>query len=260
MSKQAARHTRKQKIANEVAPVHKDKFNVQEPSQKPALKLTAATVNQALQLKYQNEGRKVIFAIGAAGSGKSYLAAHHAAEQLRKKQVDQIILLRPNVSAGKSLGMLPGTLEEKLSVFFTQTINHLYTFAGRGFIEHALKVGTVRMQSMEHLRGLSISNAVVICEESQNLTEDELEMTLSRIGDNCQIIFTGDQKQTDLKFNSGLMKTVELITKTINTEPDYMTDEDLDELENNIGVINYTMQDVVRSGLCKSFVKMYHHN
>jgi phosphate starvation-inducible PhoH-like protein len=85
-------------------------------------------------------------------------------------------------------------------------------------------------------------------------------MTLSRIGDNCQIIFTGDQKQTDLKFNSGLMKTVDLIVKTINDEPEYMTDEDLDELESNIGVVNYTMQDVVRSGLCKSFVKMYHHN
>jgi phosphate starvation-inducible PhoH-like protein len=156
--------------------------------------------------------------------------------------------------------MLPGTLEEKLAVFFTQTLSHLSFFMGKGFMKYALDKGIVRMQSMEHLRGLSISNAIVICEESQNLTEDELEMTLSRIGDNCQIIFTGDQKQTDLKFNSGLMKTVDLIVKTINDEPEYMTDEDLDELESNIGVVNYTMQDVVRSGLCKSFVKMYHHN
>lgn len=260
MSKQATRHTRKSKIEQELPPVHKDKFQEVVPSQTVAQKLTAQTKNQALQLKYQNEGRKVIFAIGAAGSGKSFLAAYHAAEQLRKKQVDQIILLRPNVSAGKSLGMLPGSLEEKLSVFFTQTLSHLSLFMGKGFMKYALDKGIVRMQSMEHLRGLSISDAVVICEESQNLTEDELEMTLSRIGDNCQIIFTGDQKQTDLKFNSGLMKTVDLITKTIDDQPEYMTDEDLDELEHNIGVVNYTMQDVVRSGLCKSFVKMYHHN
>lgn len=260
MSNNAQRNTRKKKIANEVPPVRKDKFNEQEPSQKVAQKLVAATPNQTKQIKYQSEGRKVIFAIGAAGSGKSFLAAHHASEQLRKNHIEQIILLRPNVSAGKSLGMLPGSLEEKLSVFFTQTVDHLCKFAGKSFIDYALRIGKVRMQSMEHLRGLSIENAVVICEESQNLTEDELEMTLSRIGDNCQIIFTGDQKQTDLKFNSGLMKTVELIQKTIEEQPYYMEDEDLNQLESNIGVINYTMQDVVRSGLCKSFVKMYHHN
>lgn len=260
MSNSAHRNTRKKKIENEVPPVHKDKFNVEEPSHTVAQKLTAATKNQALQLKYQNEGRKVVFAIGAAGSGKSFLAAHHAAEQLRKKEISQIILVRPNVSAGKSLGMLPGDLDSKLSVFFTQTLEHLSKFMGKGFCKYALEKGIIRMQSMEHMRGLSIENAIVIAEEVQNMTFDDLEMSLSRIGENCQFLLTGDQKQTDLKADSGLMKTVTRILETINTNPEYMNDEDMQELKSNIGVVNYTMDDVVRSGLCKAFVKMYHHN
>lgn len=260
MSNGAKRFTRKKKVEQELPAVHKEKFDVVVPSHQVAQKLLAQTENQALQLKYQQEGRKVVFAIGAAGSGKSFLAAYHAAEQLRKKHVEKIILLRPNVSAGKTLGMLPGTLEEKLSVFFTQTLDHLSKFMGKGFTKYALDKGLIQMQSMEHLRGLSIENAVVISEESQNMTADDLEMTLSRIGDNCQFIFTGDQKQTDLKYNSGLMSTVSMILNTIDKAPSYMTEEDMYELDHNIGVVNYTMQDVVRSGLCKSFVKMYHHN
>lgn len=260
MSKSAVRHTRKKKIEQEIPPIHKDKFSEQEPSQQVAQKLTAQTKNQALQLKYQNEGRKVVFAIGSAGSGKSFLAAHHAAEQLRKKTVNQIILVRPNVSAGKSLGMLPGDLDAKLSVFFTQTIDHLGKFMGKGFCKYALDKGIIRMQSMEHMRGLSIENAIVIAEEVQNMTADDLEMTLSRIGENCQFIFTGDQSQTDLKADSGLMKTVTTIIETINNPPAYMSEEDMHEMQSNVGVVNYTTHDIVRSGLCKAFVKMYHHN
>lgn len=260
MSKNATRFTRKTKVEQEIPPVHKDKFVEVVPAQSIAPKVVAQTDNQRLQLKYQSEGRKVVFAIGAAGSGKSFLAASHAAEMLRKKKVEQIILVRPNVSTGKSLGMLPGDLDAKLSVFFTQTLDHLASFMGKGFCKYALDKGIIRMQSMEHMRGLSISNAIVIAEETQNMTRDDLEMTLSRIGDNCQILFTGDQKQTDLKSMSGLVATVTTIIDTINNSPDYMSDEDMEELKSNIGVVNYTMEDVVRSGLCKAFVKMYHHN
>jgi phosphate starvation-inducible protein PhoH and related proteins len=260
VSKGAHRFTRKDKIEQDKTVHHKEKFVTEEPKQTAAQKLVAQTKNQALQLKYQNEGRKVIWAIGAAGSGKSFLAAHHAAEQLRKKQIERIVLVRPNVSTGKSLGMLPGDLNMKLSVFFTQTLAHLSTFMGKGFCHYALEKGTIYMQSLEHMRGLSIDNAVVIAEEVQNMTSDEFEMLLSRLGDNCQLILTGDQKQTDLKADSGLLHTVNLINKTVEDRPAYMTEEDLNELEFNTGVVNYTMHDVVRSGLCRAFVKMYHHN
>lgn len=256
MSSNAKRLTRKAKVQNDIPPVYKEKFNQQENR----AKFVPQTKKQELQLKYLQEGRAAVFAIGAAGTGKSITAAYHAAQQFLSHKVDKIVLIRANVSVGKSLGMLPGTLEDKLGVFFTQTIEHLKKFMGKGKVETELRNKTIFYQSVEHLRGHSLEDAFVLIEEAQNLTAEELEMILSRIGDNSQFCFTGDQKQTDLKSNSGMMRTIELIQKTVEEEPDFMENEDLDVLESNIGVVNYTMDDVVRSGLCKAFVKMYHHN
>ena len=221
--------------------------------------MEAANENQKSLISYLREGRKVVWAIGSAGSGKSFIAAWYAADMLKRKKVENIILVRANVSVGKSLGALPGTLEEKLEVFFTQTIDHLSYFAGKGFCKYALDKGIIRMQSLEHMRGMSISNAIIIVEESQNLSADELEMILTRIGDNSQIIFTGDQKQTDLHGKSGLMKTIAMIDKAVEDQPDYLSDEDLDQLEHNVGVAVFTPKDVVRSGICKAFVQLYNH-
>jgi phosphate starvation-inducible protein PhoH len=259
MSKNAVRHTRKTKIEQAAPVVHKDKF-VEEPTQILPPKLLPKTAKQGLQLKYLQEGRQVVWAIGASGSGKSIIAAYHAAEQLRKKKIDKIILVRANVSVGKSLGATPGTLTEKLLPFFTQTLIHLSGFMGKGFSKYALDKGVITMQSLEHFRGHSVENAFVILEEGQNLDFAELEMVLTRLGDGSQLCVTGDQKQTDLKSNSGLVKTIQLIDKMIDQQPEYMDDGDLYQLEKNIGVVNYTVDDVVRSGLCRAFVKMYHNN
>lgn len=250
-----SRTTRRSKVNEGQPHVIKEKF-VQERT----VKFTPQTEKQSKQLKYMQEGRAVVFAIGAAGTGKSITAAYHAAQQLMQNKIDKILLIRANVAVGKSLGMLPGTLDEKLGVFFTQTVEHLKKFMGKGRVENELRNKTISYQSIEHLRGHSIENAFVLIEEAQNLTAEELEMILSRIGDNSQFVFTGDQKQTDLKMNSGMMKTISLIQNTIEQEPEHLADEDLDQLEQNIGVVQYTMEDVVRSGLCKAFVKMYHHS
>lgn len=249
------RNTRRTKVNEGVPHVVKEKF-IQERT----AKFVPQTEKQRTQLQYMQDGRAVVFAIGAAGTGKSITAAYHAAQQLMQNKIDKILLIRANVAVGKSLGMLPGTLDEKLGVFFTQTVEHLKKFMGKGRVETELRNKTISYQSIEHLRGHSIENAFVLVEEAQNLTAEELEMILSRIGDNSQFVFTGDQKQTDLKSNSGMMNTIKLIQGTIEAEPEHMEDQDLDELEQNIGVVQYTMEDVVRSGLCKAFVKMYHHN
>lgn len=125
------RMTRRAKIENDIAPTYKEKFVQPEK----LAKFIPKTEKQALQLKYLQQGRPVVWAIGAAGTGKSMTAAYHASQQYLNHKIDKIVLIRANVSVGKSLGMLPGTLEEKLGVFFTQTVEHLKKFMGKGKVE-----------------------------------------------------------------------------------------------------------------------------
>jgi phosphate starvation-inducible PhoH-like protein len=116
------------------------------------------------------------------------------------------------------------------------------------------------MGAVEYTRGRSFENMLIIVEESQNLTASEFEMMLTRVGDKSQIIFTGDEKQNDLKGASGLRQTISLLNKMIETKPRYLTDDDLEELNKNIAVIEFTPDDVVRSGLCKAIVNIYNNN
>jgi phosphate starvation-inducible protein PhoH len=115
------------------------------------------------------------------------------------------------------------------------------------------------MQPIEYLRGHSIEQAFILVEECQNLTASEFELIITRLGEGSQIVFTGDFKQSDLKGEHGLTSTINMIQKAMVDEPDYLTDEDLDEFHNNIGVVTFTPDDVVRSGICKAFVKLYYH-
>jgi phosphate starvation-inducible PhoH-like protein len=94
----------------------------------------------------------------------------------------------------------------------------------------------------------------------QNFTSEEMEMMLTRLGENCQIVFTGDTKQHDLKGVSGLEKTIQLLDKILQGHPEYMTHDDIDELDDGIGIVRFKPEDVVRSGLTKAFVKLYYHN
>lgn len=262
MSKNARRHerlTRRQKRGEEVVEVSQQ-GEMLPPVQQRLTKLEPANPRQATLLKMLREGRQAVFAQGSAGTGKSMIAAYRAAELLRDKKIEKVYLVRANVSTGKSLGALPGSIEEKLLPFFKQTLAHLAKFMGHGFLTYCQNTKIVEMQSVEHIRGMSIENALVIVEESQNLTAEELEAILTRIGEGSQFIFTGDHKQNDLKGNGGLMKTINLIEKMLDEQPDYMHDEDLDCMQDSVGVVTFTPEDVVRSGLCRALVKMYYHN
>ena len=110
------------------------------------------TDNQKRLLRYLREGRQLVWAIGVMGSGKSMCAAYHASEMLKQRKVDKIYLLRPNVSCGKSHGAIPGTLTEKLSVLFGQTLTHFEKFLGKGFLEYCIADETIELLSIEYLR------------------------------------------------------------------------------------------------------------
>lgn len=227
---------------------------------KPVPRLDPKNERQRTALSYLEEGRPVVFLTGSAGTGKSLLAAYRAAKQFSSKSVRKIYLVRPAVSVGKSIGLLPGEIEEKLAPYFAQTLTHLSKFMGHGPLEHALKAKDIELKPVEYLRGMSFENCIVLCEEIQNFTTDELEMVLTRLGDNCQFIGTGDEKQHDLKGNSGLETTLKLFDKVLQGHPEYMTHEDMDALDDGIGIVRFKPEDVLRSGMTRAFVKLYYYN
>ena len=217
------------------------------------------TENQKRLLRYMREGRQIVWAIGVMGSGKSMCAAYHASEMLKARKIDKVYLLRPNVSCGKSHGSVPGTLTEKLSVLFGQTLAHFEKFLGKGFLEYCLASETIELLSIEYLRGYSFENCVVILEECQGLTEEQYEMVLTRIGAGAQLVNTGDERQASVAENSGLRKTITMLEKAIEEEPDYLDDKDLNEIYNNVGVVEFTFDDVQRSSIVKALAKLYYH-
>lgn len=217
------------------------------------------TDNQKELLRYMREGRQLIWAIGVMGSGKSMCAAYYAAEMLKQRKIEKVYLLRPNVSCGKSHGAIPGTLTEKLSVLFGQTLSHFEKFLGKGYTEYCIANETIELLSIEYLRGYSFENCIVILEECQGLTEEQYEMVLTRVGRSAQLINTGDERQASVSENSGLRKTIDMLETAIEDEPDYLDNKDLNELYNNVGVVEFTFDDVQRSDIVRALAKLYYY-
>lgn len=258
--------TRRTKIEAAVPkPSPKDKFfaeleQEENMRQSPVPKFTPATQNQKKAVAMLRDGVRVLFLQGSAGTGKSMLAAWWASTLMKEKKVEKIYLVRPNVATGRSAGSLPGTEAEKLAPFFAQTIAHLTTFMGAGYINYCLEKELIEFKSAEYMRGRSFENVVILGEECQNFDASDLEMLLTRLGKGTTYLMTGDGKQNDMRGNSGLEQTISLINRMIEEQPDYLEDEDLDNLQNLIGSVTFLPSDCVRDGITRSLVKMYYHN
>jgi phosphate starvation-inducible PhoH-like protein len=181
----------------------------------------------------------IIFGVGSAGTGKTYVAASYAASELFHRRVDKIILTRPNVETGRGLGFLPGTLEEKYAPYLDPFDSVFARALGKGFYEYALKTKTIEPRPLGFMRGATFDNAIVLVDEAQNATVTEMKMILSRIGKNTKMIFSGDSEQSDIE-NSGL-------------------DDAVDRLEGipGIEIIRFLDEDIVRSKLCKQIIMAY---
>ena len=185
------------------------------------------------------KSNQIIFGVGSAGTGKTYIAASYAASELFYKRVDKIILTRPNVETGRGLGFLPGTLEEKylpylapFDAIFTKTL-------GKGFYEYALKSKDIEPIPLGFLRGTTFENCIVLVDECQQMEASEFKMMLSRIGKNCKMVFSGDSEQSDIN-DSGL-------------------EDALDRLEGieGIEIIEFLDEDIVRSKMCAAVIRAY---
>lgn len=179
---------------------------------------------------------------GCAGTGKTYIAACVAADMLRTYKVKKIILTRPNVPGGRSLGFFPGSLEEKIAPWVVPFTSVIEERMGKGAYESALQKGNIEIVPFEVMRGRTFSDAFVILDEAQNTTPHEIKMFLTRIGEGTKLVVNGDIAQSDLKETSGLAVMLKLIGKYHIPVPH----------------IEFTEEDIVRSDLCAQWVKAFH--
>lgn len=220
-----------------------------------------------IQPKTQNQekaigflkSRNTVFLTGYSGSGKTFLACVHAANQLTMNRIDKIVLLRPSEGMGKGIGYRKGDTMEKLSGPYQSMIEPLKMVLGANVFEIHLKRGNIVMEPMEDVRGRSYRRSVIIVDEASNTEKKDMQTLVTRLGEGSQIIFCGDTApwQQDIRGVSGLTYILRSIKDLRSEQPEFLDDEDMDHLMNNIGIVEFTREDVVRSGITKLFVKAF---
>lgn len=181
---------------------------------------------------------------GPAGVGKTFLLASLAAEMLQQKKMGKIILTRPNVATGRSIGFFPGILIEKMEPWVAPFLSVLREKFGASAVENMQKNGKIEIIPLETIRGHSFENAYVVLDEAQNCTLDELKAFVTRVGKGSKLVIDGDTSQTDIKNKSGFNTIINMV----NNYPD---------LSEQTGVIEFTVDDVVRSDICASWIRAF---
>lgn len=208
---------------------------------KKAAPLEAQTDAQAHYISALTDSQ-LIFAIGPAGTGKTYVASAFAADLLQTKAIEKIIISRPNVEVGAGFGFLPGELEEKYAPYLAPFKEIMIERMGLSTYEYNLKAEYIVPTPLAFLRGATFNNAFVILDEAQNCTPAEMKMFLTRIGKNCTVVVDGDTEQCDLHGPSGLNDAVNRL-----------------EHIPGVSVVEFTEDDIVRSGLIKDILIAYRH-
>jgi len=203
--------------------------------------IRAITPNQ-LRLMQSIAANDMVFAIGPAGTGKTYTAVALAVKALKNKEVKRIILTRPAVEAGENLGFLPGDLRDKLDPYLQPLYDALRDMLPPQRLLGYIEDKTIEIAPLAFMRGRTLGNAYVILDEAQNATSTQLKMFLTRMGNNAKFIITGDITQIDLPKNqsSGLVKAIDIL-----------------ENINGIGIIRLNNLDVVRHSLVTSIITAY---
>lgn len=196
------------------------------------------------QLTYHKmlENNTIVFAMGAAGTGKTYLAVAYGISSLKIKKVSKIIVTRPIVEAGENLGFLPGELKEKVDPYLTPIYDAFHDILGKETTDRYLEKGIIEIAPLAYMRGRTLSDAFVILDEAQNTTSTQMKMFLTRLGYNSKMVITSDESQIDLKASvkSGIMVASELL-------------KDIEDIE----CIKFDSKDVVRHPLVSKIIHAY---
>ncbi len=196
------------------------------------------------QKKYASliESDTIVFGIGPAGTGKTFLAVAMAVKALRSKQVSRIVITRPAVEAGERLGYLPGDLQSKIDPYIRPIYDALYEMLGAELCQKHIERGTIEIAPLEYMRGRTLDDSFIILDEAQNTTPEQMKMFLTRLGSNSKAVVTGDITQTDLPrtARSGLKEALRI----------------LDGIR-GISIHRFTARDVVRHRLVQDIINAY---
>lgn len=199
------------------------------------------TVNQKYYLN-SLEKNDVIFAVGPAGTGKTYLGVLYAVSKLKAGEIRKIVLVRPVVEAGEKLGYLPGDLKEKIDPYLVPLYDSLNEALGKENVDRMIEKGIVEIAPLAYMRGRTIDGAIIILDEAQNSSQMQMKMFLTRLGYGSKMIITGDITQIDLpnRSSSGLIQALNI----------------LDNIK-NIQICHFTRNDVMRHPLVQKIIERY---
>jgi phosphate starvation-inducible protein PhoH and related proteins len=206
--------------------------------------IKAKTLGQAKYLE-SLEKNSIVFGIGPAGTGKTYLAVVMAVRALRAKAVNRIVLTRPAVEAGEKLGFLPGDLQEKVDPYLRPLYDALYDLLGPETAQRYVEKGTIEIAPLAYMRGRTLDDSFIILDEAQNTTPEQMKMFLTRLGFGSQAVVTGDVTQVDLPRGhySGLVEVQKILKGILDISFHY-----------------FTAADVVRNPLVQKIIQAYEEN
>ncbi len=198
----------------------------------------------ATQARYIQEmmNNEMVFGLGPAGTGKTYLAVALAVSMMLEGKIDKIILSRPAVEAGENLGFLPGDLKDKVDPYLRPLYDALYEMLPAEQVDKKLAIGEIEIAPLAFMRGRTLSNAFIILDEAQNTTPMQMKMFLTRLGENSRMVINGDLSQVDLP--RGVISGLKDALDTLDKVP-------------GIGSTTFSAADVVRHGLVAKIVKAY---
>ncbi|MCK5296079.1 MAG: PhoH family protein [Alphaproteobacteria bacterium] len=203
--------------------------------------VTPRSKNQEKYIRAMKDN-DLVFGLGPAGTGKTYLAVAYGVSMLLEGMTDRIIISRPAVEAGENLGFLPGDLKEKVDPYLRPIYDALHDMMPAEQVQKRIETGEIEVAPLAFMRGRTLSNCFVILDEAQNTTTMQMKMFLTRLGNNSQMVVNGDLSQTDLpnRATSGLADAVELLKNT-----------------KDVKSISFTDKDVVRHNLVSRIIRAY---
>ena len=235
--KKMEKQNKKQNNKSNVTPI--------QHNQRNSFKKLQPKNDKQKQLLSQIDTLDQVVAVGSAGTGKTYCVAYKAAEYYNAGKVSKIIITRPNIATGKSIGFFPGTIEEKMAPWVAPIISVLKEFLGSNVVDLMMKRKQLEIVPFEVIRGYSFRDAFVILDEAQNADIPSIKSMLTRIGDGSKFVMMGDTTQKDLKeSDSGLSFALNIISKS-------------KALQEMTGVTTFTSDEIVRSGLVKAWVQAF---
>ncbi len=186
--------------------------------------------------------KQIVFSIGPAGTGKTFLAVAAAVSQLLENKFDRIILSRPAVEAGEKLGFLPGDLKEKVDPYLRPLYDSLYDLLPSDIASRKIQSSEIEIAPLAFMRGRTLNNSFVILDEAQNATHNQIKMFLTRCGKNSRMVVTGDPSQTDLtkRSDSGLLRSIKILS----------------DIE-GVSIINFGQKDIVRDEMVTKIINAY---